>query len=67
MIAGDAVPVGPFVNRTTNDGRFCRIPVVFEVCLLSAPAALCRLEPEHSASLLNNEKLGEDHGLQQAW
>lgn len=29
--AGEAVLVGPFINRTTTDGRICRIPVVFEV------------------------------------
>ena len=37
--AGEAVPVGPFINRTTTDGRFCRIPVVFEVLQLPALTA----------------------------
>jgi hypothetical protein len=54
--AGEAVHVGPFINRTTTDGRFCRIPVVFEVCLMPAAAILCRWQPEHSATLYHSER-----------
>ena len=40
--------MGPFINRTTTDGRFCRIPVVFEVPLLPAPTVLHVQQPEQS-------------------
>ena len=48
--AGEAVPVGPFINRTTTDGRFCRIPVVFQVVQLPAPTAASASTPTSIAA-----------------
>jgi hypothetical protein len=67
LYAGEAVPVGPFINRTTTDGRSCRIPVVFEVCLPSALAVLCRLQPEHSANLSGTRTLASTMACKPAW